>query len=283
MLSSITSAWPPPAREEDPSHTQSPRATHAHQTEPVEDNDIDHELVALKLSATTLSSNSSTTTLLVPADAAPPAAAAISVVPVAQPTYQHQNTNTHTPHHHHNTTSPLHQDAEELASNCGSSYSSHSSSSSGSSRSSSSSMPSEYTLGYHMLPAAGAPYPAAGLGRTPSRLVREGRWSKEEHTLFLAGYERYGRSWKDIASLIRSRSSEQVRTHAQKYFQKQQLSEKHRGGGSKGGVGHNNNGASLDAKRVKLSEALQQQQQQYNHQQHQQQMYLLSQQQHPQH
>lgn len=47
-----------------------------------------------------------------------------------------------------------------------------------------------------------------------------GRWTAEEHHLFLQGLELHGKGWKKIASLIKSRTVVQIRTHAQKYFQK---------------------------------------------------------------
>lgn len=47
-----------------------------------------------------------------------------------------------------------------------------------------------------------------------------GRWTTEEHRLFLQGLEQHGKGWKKIASLIQSRTVVQIRTHAQKYFQK---------------------------------------------------------------
>ncbi|GMH53379.1 hypothetical protein TrST_g1279 [Triparma strigata] len=47
-----------------------------------------------------------------------------------------------------------------------------------------------------------------------------GRWTAEEHRLFLQGLELHGKGWKKIASLIRTRTVVQIRTHAQKYFQK---------------------------------------------------------------
>lgn len=49
-----------------------------------------------------------------------------------------------------------------------------------------------------------------------------GRWTEEEHQTFLQGLERYGREWKKVASLIPTRTSAQVRSHAQKYFAKAQ-------------------------------------------------------------
>jgi len=47
-----------------------------------------------------------------------------------------------------------------------------------------------------------------------------GRWTADEHRLFLQGLEQHGKGWKKIASLIKSRTVVQIRTHAQKYFQK---------------------------------------------------------------
>ncbi|CAN0048702.1 unnamed protein product, partial [Heterosigma akashiwo] len=52
-----------------------------------------------------------------------------------------------------------------------------------------------------------------------------GTWSKEEHSAFLEGLEKYGKGkWKQISKLISSRNlcrnSNQVRSHAQKYFLK---------------------------------------------------------------
>jgi SHAQKYF class myb-like DNA-binding protein len=47
-----------------------------------------------------------------------------------------------------------------------------------------------------------------------------GRWTNEEHILFLKGLEQYGKGWKKIAKLIKTRTVVQIRTHAQKYFQK---------------------------------------------------------------
>ncbi|RLN57936.1 hypothetical protein BBJ28_00002599 [Nothophytophthora sp. Chile5] len=48
-----------------------------------------------------------------------------------------------------------------------------------------------------------------------------GRWTKKEHELFLEGLQRFGKSWKKISSLVLSRTLVQIRTHAQKYLQKQ--------------------------------------------------------------
>ena len=47
-----------------------------------------------------------------------------------------------------------------------------------------------------------------------------GRWTSQEHLLFLEGIQNYGKDWKRIADLIPSRTVVQTRTHAQKYVQK---------------------------------------------------------------
>ena len=48
----------------------------------------------------------------------------------------------------------------------------------------------------------------------------EGRWSKEEHGKFLEGIVLYGINWKKVKTLIGTRTSIQVRSHAQKFFYK---------------------------------------------------------------
>jgi len=47
-----------------------------------------------------------------------------------------------------------------------------------------------------------------------------GRWTKDEHNTFLDGLRIHGKEWKKIANMIATRSVVQIRTHAQKYFQK---------------------------------------------------------------
>lgn len=57
---------------------------------------------------------------------------------------------------------------------------------------------------------------------TSAQLVQErtGRWSKEEHDVFLSALQLYGKDWKKIAADIKTRTVVQTRTHAQKYFMK---------------------------------------------------------------
>jgi SHAQKYF class myb-like DNA-binding protein len=67
-----------------------------------------------------------------------------------------------------------------------------------------------------------------------------GRWTSEEHNLFLQGLELHGKGWKKIAGLIKSRTVVQIRTHAQKYFQKLAKAKQNGEGvgGSNAGVGN---------------------------------------------
>ena len=46
----------------------------------------------------------------------------------------------------------------------------------------------------------------------------EGRWSKEENNKFLEGIARYGINWEKFKILIKTRSTLQIRTHAQKFY-----------------------------------------------------------------
>ena len=45
-----------------------------------------------------------------------------------------------------------------------------------------------------------------------------GRWSKDEHEKFIEGILKYGNEWKKVQNVIKTRSSTQARSHAQKYF-----------------------------------------------------------------
>ncbi|OMJ92253.1 hypothetical protein SteCoe_5023 [Stentor coeruleus] len=45
-----------------------------------------------------------------------------------------------------------------------------------------------------------------------------GRWNKIEHAAFIEGIKLFGKNWKLVSQHIGTRSSTQVRSHAQKYF-----------------------------------------------------------------
>jgi len=65
----------------------------------------------------------------------------------------------------------------------------------------------------------------SAVDETSAQLVvqeRTGRWSKEEHDVFLSALQLYGKDWKKIAADIKTRTVVQIRTHAQKYFMKLQ-------------------------------------------------------------
>ena len=47
-----------------------------------------------------------------------------------------------------------------------------------------------------------------------------GRWNKDEHNKFLKGLIQYGNDWKMVQKIIKTRSSSQSRSHAQKFFLK---------------------------------------------------------------
>ena len=46
----------------------------------------------------------------------------------------------------------------------------------------------------------------------------KGRWTKEEHRKFLIALFLFGKDWTRVQTYVQTRSSEQIRSHAQKYF-----------------------------------------------------------------
>ena len=46
-----------------------------------------------------------------------------------------------------------------------------------------------------------------------------GRWSHEEHKLFLEAMEKYGNSWLQVKNCVKTRTFSQIRSHAQKYYE----------------------------------------------------------------
>lgn len=55
---------------------------------------------------------------------------------------------------------------------------------------------------------------------SPNRSEARGRWTTEEHKQFLEGLRIYGKEWKKVSRLVKTRTLVQIRTHAQKYFLK---------------------------------------------------------------
>lgn len=48
--------------------------------------------------------------------------------------------------------------------------------------------------------------------------VETGRWTKEEHVLFIEGLTETGGDWQKMKEKVKTRSADQIRSHAQKYF-----------------------------------------------------------------
>lgn len=84
-----------------------------------------------------------------------------------------------------------------------------------------------------------------------SMKANTGRWTDAEHKLFLKGLETFPyRAWKKIATLIKTRTVVQIRTHAQKYYQKLEKEEarsKDREHQHGGGYSKDNTSSSLSA------------------------------------
>lgn len=47
---------------------------------------------------------------------------------------------------------------------------------------------------------------------------REGKWTEEEHALFVQGLRLYGKKWTKISALVKTRNNDAIRSHAQKFF-----------------------------------------------------------------
>ena len=50
--------------------------------------------------------------------------------------------------------------------------------------------------------------------------INEGRWGPDEHMRFIEAINIYGNEWKEVQKYVATRSSNQVRSHAQKFFLK---------------------------------------------------------------
>lgn len=51
--------------------------------------------------------------------------------------------------------------------------------------------------------------------------TKDGKWTDQEHELFLKGYEKYGNDWSRISKeFVTTRNRRQVRSHAHKYLKK---------------------------------------------------------------
>lgn len=46
----------------------------------------------------------------------------------------------------------------------------------------------------------------------------QGRWNKQEHERFIDAIKKFGKDWKTVEQYIETRSGSQIRSHAQKFF-----------------------------------------------------------------
>lgn len=63
--------------------------------------------------------------------------------------------------------------------------------------------------------------------KTSAPMTKTGRWTKKEHTSFMTAmilYHGQGRKWIKVARMVKTRSAEQAKTHAQKYMRNLQKS-----------------------------------------------------------
>jgi len=51
-----------------------------------------------------------------------------------------------------------------------------------------------------------------------SNQKKTGRWTKDEHGLFLEGLKLYGKNWDKIEDHIGTRSAYNIRSHSQKFL-----------------------------------------------------------------
>ena len=62
--------------------------------------------------------------------------------------------------------------------------------------------------------------PVTASVKTKAGSIATGRWTAAEHDAFLDGMRLHGREWRKIVQLIPTRTSAQIRSHAQKHFAK---------------------------------------------------------------
>ena len=62
--------------------------------------------------------------------------------------------------------------------------------------------------------------PIRSSSMSPEVEFRTGRWTEDEHSKFIKGILEYGNEWKLVQKIIKTRSSTQARSHAQKFFLK---------------------------------------------------------------
>jgi hypothetical protein len=56
------------------------------------------------------------------------------------------------------------------------------------------------------------------LARIPINGINKGRWTQEEHKIFMQEYEKYGNNCMQIARVLSTRITAQIKKHAECFF-----------------------------------------------------------------
>lgn len=67
---------------------------------------------------------------------------------------------------------------------------------------------------------ASTPRASSSIASKLARVKNNGRWSQKEKLRFLQALKMYKRNWKAVEKHVKTRTSTQARSHAQKFFQK---------------------------------------------------------------
>jgi hypothetical protein len=57
------------------------------------------------------------------------------------------------------------------------------------------------------------------LDSLPNNTINKGRWTEEEHKIFMEEYEKYGNNCTLIAKVLNTRTPAQIKKHAECFFQ----------------------------------------------------------------
>ena len=53
---------------------------------------------------------------------------------------------------------------------------------------------------------------------SPNNNINKGRWTEEEHKIFMEEYEKYGINYMQIAKVLSTRTPAQIKKHAECFF-----------------------------------------------------------------
>ncbi len=89
--------------------------------------------------------------------------------------------------------------------------------------------PASYFVSYYATPPTRCPFPTSSSfcysppfrlspAAAPQIIFHRGHWTREEHRRFLEAMELYGNSWSQVRKHVGSRTTAQIRSHAQKHY-----------------------------------------------------------------